>query len=169
MGSVRQIISDIHLKLINDEELLRLLYYLPEDADNPSPLSKELPDIIGSDIYWDVVEERLLTVEKDSDLKDKALCRIFITQERGRPVFGNFLQIKQGVEVAVFVHEKYSKDMRIYWISDRIKELLGLARIDGVYGKIDFVKSDPWVAPVQYEQQKHVFEFRTEKNRTYRN
>lgn len=168
-GSMRQVLEGFYQKLINDEELLRLLYYYPEDETRPSPLSKELPDIIGSDIYWDVVDERILDVEKDSDLKDKPLCRIYITPERRRSVFGNYLQAKQGVEVAVFVHEDYSTDKRIEWISDRVFEILSMARINGAFGMIEYVKGDPWVAPVQYQQYKHVFEYYGEKNRTYRN
>lgn len=168
-GSMRQVLNGFYQKLIADEQLLRLLYYYPEDANNPSPLSEDLPNIVGSENYWDIVDERILKVEKDSDLKDKPLCRIYITPERRRSVFGNYLQAKQGVEVAIFVHEDYNKDHRIEWIGDRVFEILSLSRIEGAFGMIEYVKGDPWVAPVQYQQYKHVFEYYGEKNRTYRN
>lgn len=159
--------------LISDEELMRLLLYYPQTNDRPDPLSDTLKNIVPDedsspdDIrrYWKIVDERVIIGEKVSDLEDYDLCRIYISPERRRAVFGNYLQATQGVEISILVHENYGTDGRILWISDKVNEILALERVEGIYGYLDFVKGDPWVAPIQYQQYKLVFQYTSEKKR----
>lgn len=157
-GSMREAIDNIYQALINDEELLRLLYYLPKSAKNPSPLSDNLDNIIGSDKYWDIVDDRIMISEKTSDLIDREICRIYIASGRRRPVYNNYLMAKQEVIISVYTHLDFDADGRQEWIADRINELIALERISGI-GMLDYVKGDPYVAPRQYKNYRHIYQF----------
>jgi hypothetical protein len=162
-GSMRQVINNIYQILIKDEELMRLLYYFPKNANNLDPLDVGLPNIINSDEYWDIVDERIMLAEKTTDLELKPLCRLYISQGRRRPVFNNYLLTTQEIMISVYTHEDYEKDMRNAWISDRINELLALEYIAGSIGKFDYFGGNPRVANTGYKRFDHVYEYATKK------
>jgi len=163
-GSMRQVINNINQILINDEELLRLLYYSPRDATHLDPLDETLPNVKDFETYWDVVDDRIMLAEKDSDLSTKAICRIYISAGRRRPVFDNYYLVTQEVMISVYTHETYEKDMRSAWISDRVSELLALEYIEGTLShKMEYVGGNPRVAPVQYKKYEHIYEYVTKK------
>lgn len=163
-GSMREVVSHIYRILIQDEELMRLLYYYPQSANHPDPLSEENPDIIGSETYWDIVEDRVLLAEKYSDIINKDICRLYITQGRRRPVFGNYLLATQEIMISIYTHENYETDMRSAWIADRINELIALTDIDGMLGdKLEYVAGNPRVAPIMYKRYDTLYEYTTGK------
>lgn len=165
-GSMREVINHIYKILINDEQLMRLLYYYPKSTKQPDPLSvtTKTPNIIGHEDYWRIVEDRVMLAEKFSDIINKDICRIYITQGRRRPVFGNYLLATQEIMISIYTHENYETDMRSAWISDRINELIALADIDGMLGdKLEFVAGNPRVAPVHYKRYDSVYEYKTSR------
>lgn len=164
-GSMRHVINSVYQILIKDEELLRLLSYFPKDGQNPDPLSEELPDLVDedSDDYWNLIDERFKLAEKTSDLLEEPICRIYISSGRRRPVFNNYLHATQEILISIYTHENYESDMRSEWLSDRVQELLSLERIEGIYGKLDYVAGNPKVAPTQYKRYDQIYEFNTNK------
>lgn len=162
-GSMRQIMGNIYKLLINDEELLRLLYYFPRDSVNLDPLDDELENIKDREDYWDIVEDRIMLAEKDADLNGKAICRIYISAGRRRPVFNSYLLVTQEVVVSIYAHEKYVKDSRSEAISDRVSELLALEHINGSFGRLEYFGGNPKPAPSQYSRYDHTYQYNTSK------
>lgn len=141
------------LNLLNkDEELLRLLHY------EVNPLSKTHKDIIGSEEYWDIVEKHLFFGEKDSDLTDEKLCRVYIYTGRGRQLFARPYYKKQSFFINIIVHETFVDGMRLEQIHDRINYLLLHRQINGL-SKITFEGSDPYQAPRQFETYLMTYSF----------
>lgn len=163
-GSMREVVNSIYQILINDEELLRLLYYYPRSADHLDPLDESLGNIKDREDYWDIVDDRIMLAEKDSDLVEKDICRLYITQGRRRAVFGNYLLATQEIMISVYTHENYEYDMRSAWISDRINELIALEDIAGTLGtKLEYVAGNPFSAPIKYKRYNNVYEYTTSK------
>ena len=162
VNRMADMINKITAILIQDETLLRLLYYPPKSAKYPDPLDPSLPDMKDREDVWEIIDDRILNVTKVSDLEDYDKCRVMVTAERRRPVFGNYLMANQGILISVVAHENYEKDGRIARISDRINDLL-VHEYVGAIGKIDYVKGDPRVAPRLYYRYDHVYEYQTMK------
>ena len=163
-GSMREALNNIYQVLINDEELLRRLYYPPMNRDNPEPLSDELENILDmeDEKLWSIQDDRIALGEKVSDLEGKELCRIYLSLGRRRPMFGNSLHTSQEVMLSVYIHENFN-DMRMESISDRISELIALERFGGTYGQLEYAKGDPRVAPRQYSRFDHLYVFNGNK------
>jgi len=163
-GSMRQVVNNIYQILINDEELLRLLYYFPKSSIYLDPLDEELENIKDKEDYWDIVADRAILAEKSTDLINKAICRIYITQGRRRPVFGNYLLATQEVMISVYTHEEYELDMRSAWISDRINELIVSEYIEGTMSnKLEYAGGNPRVTVKGYKKFDHTYEYTTSK------
>lgn len=169
-GSQRAVISEIFKKLSNDDVLLRLLYYLPENDENDDgtchhfpPLSDLNPPIKDSGIHTSVVEESIRTSTKSTDIEEKAICRLYIYAGRRRSVFNNYLLASQEIVIDIFVHESFDKDMRLSWISDRINELIALERVEGSIGKLDYVAGNSRMAPIGYSKYENIYEYTTDK------
>lgn len=158
-GTMRQVIRAVFQKFNSDETLMRLLKYYPESATNPDPLDPSLPNIIGSTEYWDIVNERILLTEKVSDLVRKSLCRIYITSGKRTPHIDSYLVASQQININVFVHEDYGSDMRLEWINDRINNLLTLERLDGMMGTFNYVRGNPYEAPLQYRRYTNTYQY----------
>lgn len=169
-GSTVEFFNNIYQKLINDEELLRLLTYLPNGYDsegnfNLDPLDESLPTLVPNfetatdeeiEAYWSLVNERVVLGEKTSDLESKSICRIYISEGRRRPVYNDYLMATQEVSIAIYIHETFDKDMRISRISDRIYELIALENIAG-FGKLEYQAGNPFEAPRHYRMYEHLF------------
>lgn len=152
---IRNQMQKIEYVLRNDEELLRLLHY------KRNPLSKaEHEDIIGSENYWDIVTEHVIYGEKDSDLKDETLCRVYLYTGRARQVFGKPFYNKQRFFINVFVHEDFVQGLRLEQIVDRVNQLLLHNQISG-FSKIMFEGGDPYQAPREHETYLLSFSFLT--------
>lgn len=162
-GSMRQVFIEVYKILAHDEELMRLLYYPAEDAHNPQPLSKDLPNLMDRADIWDIRRDRIIRSDKSSDIEGEPKCRIYIYPEKRRSRWGNYLIADQGISFSIFVHESFDSDGRMQWISDRLYKLLSLERVPGSIGMLEYVKGDPWTAPRQYSQYRHVFQFTTSK------
>lgn len=162
-GSMREVLNSVYQKLINDEELLRLLWYLPKSRVNKDPLDKTLKNVKTLPEYWDIVNERILLTEKVDDIANNQLCRIYITSGRRRPNGVSYMVANQQIKLRIFVHESYGQDLRLDWISDRISELLTLEHLVGAIGKLDYVGGNPLNAPLQYTGYEHIFEYATGK------
>lgn len=162
-GSMREAINSIYKIIINDEILLRLLFYLPKDGINKDPLDPSLPNVKEMDDYWDIVNDRIMLTNKVSELQTKEICRLYITSGRRRADSNNYYVSKQQIVINSFVHESYYGDMRSEWISDRLSELLAIEHMNGIVGKLDYIKSDPYEAPIQYQRYTHIYEYSTGK------
>lgn len=169
-GSTVEFFNNIYQKLIKDEELLRLLTYLPRGYDdegnyNPDPLDDSLDNLVPDlktatdeevQEYWRLVDERIVLGEKTSDLESKKICRIYISEGRRRPVFNDYLMATQEVAITIYINEDYDKDIRMSRISDRINELIALERIAG-FGMLEYQAGNPLVAPKHYRAYEHLF------------
>lgn len=162
-GSMREVISSINDILINDEDLLRLLWYYPEEISGTDPLDTSLLNVKDMANYWDIVNERIMLAEKVDDLVVNPICRLYISSGRRRGVFNNYLLATQEILITIYVHEDYEFDMRSEWISDRINELLVLEHVQGSIGRIDYVAGNARVAPIKYTRYDHIFEYVTGK------
>lgn len=160
-GSLRDIKNSLFTILRQDEELLRLLYYFPQSSSRPDPLDPSLPNLTELDLgeYWDLVEERIMLAEKTSDLEELPLCRIYISLGRRRPIFNNYLLVRQEILISVYTHEDYESDDRNDRISDRIKELISLEQVKGAIGKMEYAAGDPYVAPTGYKNFRHRYRY----------
>ena len=149
---IRNQMSSIMYHLRNDEELLRLLYYKKD------PLDKSKPNIIGSDKYWDIVNKHIFFGEKDSEIVDEALTRIYVYTGRRREVFLNTAFAKQYFEVKLLAHEDLigADYMRLEALSDRVNQLLLHNRVAGV-SKITYHGGDPYQAPRQFQTYLHIY------------
>ena len=160
-GSMREVIDAVYQILINDEEVLRLLWYKPKRISGKDPLDPSLPNILELDeeAYWDIVDERIMLQPKVSDIVDNPICRLYITSGRRRSLSNNYYIAKQQIIINTYVHEEYLGDMRSESIADRLAQLLALENLSGAIGKLNHVKSDPYEAPTQYQRFQHVYEY----------
>lgn len=167
-GSTLSFFRAIYQVLIADEELMRLLNYLPQGYFNNEyhvdPLDDSLPNLVDvdSDDYWQMVDERIILGEKTSDLLESQLCRIYIYEGRRRPVFESHVVATQEVNIDIFIHESFDRDLRITRITDRINELIALERIAG-FGKLEYTAGNPREAPTHYRRFLHQFKMSVSK------
>jgi hypothetical protein len=166
-GSMREVVAGAFEILRKDEELMRALCYLPEDTEEDilHPMDELLPNIVDEDneTYWETVDNHIKLHEKITDIENKSLCRLYIYLGRRRPVFNNYLIAQQEIIIDIFVHNDYSDNMRIGWISDRINELIALKRLNGTFGKLEYASGNSRDAPIGYSKYQHMFVFATGK------
>lgn len=159
--SMRKAIRDIYMKFINDETLLRLLYYPPQNlgTNTPDPLSTDNPNILdmSADNKWEIINDRILMTPTVDDLDTTEKCRLLFYAGRRNPT-GNFIYADQEIMCDILCHFNYEKDQRSTWISDRINELLVQERVTGI-GKVDFKDGRPIGAPKGYVGYKLMYEF----------
>ncbi|MFJ7982434.1 hypothetical protein ACIQ1D_19410 [Lysinibacillus xylanilyticus] len=168
-GSTVSFFNAIYQKLIADEELLRLLTYLPNGFDvkgnyHPDPLDESLANLVDkeNEEYWKLVDERIVLGEKTSDLLESQLCKVYIYEGRRRPVFENYLVATQEIYVDIFIHESFDRDLRISRISDRINELICLEHIAGI-GRLEYKAGNPREAPTHYRRYLHQYTMNVSK------
>lgn len=117
--------------LVNDDDLLKLLYYQPQNF-NDDPLSH--PSITDWEIKKDLVKKTRVV----NDLDNTEKCRVLMYPSRRRPQ-RNYIVADQTIKIDVFCHISYDDvDFRLAMICDRINELLIDKHITGVY-KTKFV------------------------------
>src|SRR5690554_3517644 len=135
---------DILNVIRNDETLLRLLYYSPENIATgvEDPLSPTLPNVLEFDRkkLKKIRDERIVKSAKYDDLVvEKPICRLYVYLGRRSPQNNNYLVAKQQVIIDIFCHNDIENaDLRSSRISDRLNELLVLEPITGL-GKMDYV------------------------------
>ncbi len=158
-GTLEEVMLQFEKKLREDEILMRLLAYPPQDGDTPPPLDDSLPDIVDveSDEYWEAVNRCVMSGEKTSDLENKAFCRIYIKEGRNRPIYGNSLIETQEIYIEIYVHEDFEKEKRLAMIKDRIGQLLTNSRVTG-FGMVRFAFSNPQDAPQYFRSHYVAFE-----------
>ncbi|RKJ44426.1 hypothetical protein D7X33_34885 [Butyricicoccus sp. 1XD8-22] len=153
-------LKDINKVLRNDETLLRLLFYPPQDVVNgiKDPLDESLPNILDNDPMELRVlrEKRIKVVPKSDDLVDEPICRIYLYAGKRRPVDGYF-HANQQIIIDILCEESFEEDLRSSRISDRICELLINKRITGL-GKVKYIDGRQISAPSKYVGYSHVFE-----------
>lgn len=146
--------TEIEKRLIQDEQLMRLLVYRPMGFDDkneveyPDPFSDTLPDIVdGSKAYWALVKDRIRKGDKRTDITDSAKCIIYLQEGRERSKFNNAFFVDQEVILSILVHEEYEDDFRLSRIRDRVYELLMHRKGMAGFGMFESVGSDPRDAP----------------------
>lgn len=158
-------IIDIVQVLRNDEELLRLLHYKPENyaKKNLDPLDSSLPNILDIDKDWSIRDKVLKLVPKSSDLENEPICRIYLYAGRRDGNSGNYKVAKQQIVVDVLCHMEYENgDIRSMRISDKINDLLVHENITGI-GKIEYEDGLPIAAPVDYVGFRHYYQIGSSK------
>lgn len=140
---LKESLEKLFIELSSDEELLRLLHYVPKNAlDNP--LDKVKKDILSRPDVHDIIEKVLNPSDKTYDLVlDSKMSRIcFYTgtrkpQTRYNGASGrlqdNPYSSDQIYNFDVYVHVDIDiVDFRMTWICDRLNELLLLNSITDV-------------------------------------
>lgn len=161
--------QDILRILRNDEELLRLLYYKPEDIGRkiPDPLDASLENILDKPIEerWQIIDDVIFKTQKDDDLIDKEKCRLFVYFGRRESSKRNYQTASQEVTVDILCHVDFENgDMRLARISDKINDLFALRRVTGM-GLTDYVFGTPLTrTPSQYVGYRHVYKFGSTKS-----
>lgn len=161
MNRARSIINNVYDLLIEDENLLRLLYYPPQITMNdPSPLDDELENLSDSKNrrYWDIVDNHILLTSKSDDLEENSLCRIYVYSGKKRASNRNFKGSKQEIIVDVFVHFEYELEQRLEWITEILSDILMEKRVEGGLGVIDYRNGYNFNAPKGYQAYRHIFE-----------
>lgn len=158
----------IYKYLRNDEELLRLLYYSPENigANILDPLSPSLPNILEKDSVElaKIQNEHIMKSEKADDLVKKQICRLYMYAGRNSDYPRNDLLTKQELVIDLFVHSRYEEgDFRLSRIKDRLNEILVNSHVAGI-GKMDYSQGNPRSAPSEYRGYEHVYTFLTNKS-----
>lgn len=172
MSILANMINDVYNILIQDEKLLRLLYYPPTSRANgsPDPLDDSLKDIVvtqdlekpPTDEYkkmWGIIKHRILKTSKSDDMEDNRLCRIYIYAGKSRPSVVNGATTRQEIVVDVFTHNSYDVDLRINRIGDRVHQLLMYKdeEVTGL-GEIDYSDGYDFEAPKEYQAYRHMYE-----------
>ncbi|MCI1590397.1 hypothetical protein [Heyndrickxia oleronia] len=146
--------------LKNDEKLLRLLYYPPQDlAKNiPDPLDERLKNIgeMESEKQALIRGEHIYFSPQADDLETKKICRLYLYAGKRRPT-SNYLMADQEIVIDILCPFEYENgDMRSMKIADRINELVCLNRITGI-GKVDYVYGNQVNALKDYVAYQHIF------------
>lgn len=161
---MNQNVKDILNVLWNDEELLRLLYYSPEDilTSTPDPLDPSLDNILDMDIekQWQIKNDTILLTPKQDDLVDNRKCRLFVYLGDRDPSRGNYLTASQEMIFDFLCHVDFENgDIRTTRIGDRLNQLFALERVTGI-GKMDFVRGTQITrTPSQYVGYRFIYDF----------
>ncbi|MGD6896086.1 hypothetical protein [Bacillus infantis] len=152
-------IRDIVSVFRNDETLLRLMHYLPEDqySNRPDPLDKSLENILDIDEDWAIRDKVLKLVPKTEELEDEPLCRIYLYAGK-RDRDENYAMANQQIIVDILCHSEYEQDLRSMRIGDRVNELLVHSRVTGI-GKVDYLQGAPFPVPNNYIGYRHIYTF----------
>jgi hypothetical protein len=135
---LRESMLKIYGVLVNDETLLRLLYYKPSNF-NDDPLDPSKPDVTSLPNRWDITKDRIKKsiVTHDLDTSDPK-CRILMYPDKRRPHNNSYAYSDQYVNLDILCHHEYDEvDFRMSWICDRINDLMFNKRIAGI-GKIEY-------------------------------
>lgn len=152
MGGYTDIKSSVLRTLYQHEKLLRLLYYPPQRKGVLPPLSEDLENIIGSEKQFDIIDTRIVPTEKNSELEDKAICRVTFYFGKQRPQWNNSLVYNQDLYFNVYVHENYD-DLRLEQIVDTLDQILIGSRFQGI-SKITASGKEPFQGMRQYSQMR---------------
>jgi hypothetical protein len=163
MGMYKNI-QDILNVLWYDEELLRLLVYMPENilTNTPDPLDSSLENILEKSIeeQWKIRNEVIMLTPKDDDLVENRKCRLFVYLGDREPNRGNYHIATQELVVDILCHSDFENgDMRTTRIGDRLNELFAMERVTG-FGKTDYVRGTIISrTPSQYVGYRHIYSF----------
>lgn len=158
---MRKNLQDIYRLFVNDETLLRLLYYLPKNQLD-DPLDPNKPNILELENKWDIINDRIKPTPKTDDLDQVPKCRLLF-YPGARDNTNNYLIADQEFVIDVLVHFDYENvDFRMSWICDHVNELLFDKRITGM-NNIDFYGGRPISAPENYVGYSMKYRFRSSK------
>lgn len=151
-----RLLKSAYTELINDEKLLRLLFY-PADTN---PLDKELPNIKDKPEYemWKIINKHILTSSKSRDLEEERICRLYLYTGRTGRSRRSMFTTRQEIVIDVFCHIDYERDARSGQIDSRLSELLFRKHLDGGIGEVDYGAGYEIAAPRDYEAYRHIYE-----------
>ena len=156
---------DIIKYLKSDEELLRLLYYPPENGNDVlDPLDASLPNIMDKDIEEksEIVNKRIMKSAKYKDLENDSICRLYLYAGNRRPT-SNYSSANQELVIDILCHSDFENgDLRSLRISDRLNQLFCQERLVGI-GQMDFVGARQVNAPYEYTGYQVIFTYSTFK------
>lgn len=152
LGGYADIKSSVLRTFYNNEKLLRLLHYPPEKRGVLPPLSDKLKNIVGSEKHYDIIDTCIVSTEKNSELEDKAICRITIHFGKQRPQWNNNLVYNQDLYISVFTHENFN-DLRLEQIVDTVDQILIGSRFKGI-SKVTASGKESFQGMRQYSQMR---------------
>lgn len=176
ISTMPQYLKNIEQVLINDEIFMRLLKYQPEELTGKHPFDSSLPNVVPNDnstedeldAYWELVNERFRKGLKRTDIENDSIVVVYMYEGRKFRIWGNDQLSKQEVRFTILAHESYESDSRFSLIADRISYLLaGEKHIAGI-GKMRFISSKPFEAPLGYRKMEETYEFTTNTKRLWK-
>ena len=157
---MRESLTRVYNELSSDEELLRLLYYKPENALD-DPLSIEKSNVLdkSEDEKWDIIEDVIAKSKKIQDLDSDKKMRILMYLSRRSPERGNYWVSSQYLVVDVVAHKDFDEmDFRLSWICDKVNEILFNNHVAGT-GKLKFIDGDDLKTPDDYVGYRLVYAY----------
>lgn len=144
-----------------DDELVKLLYFLPKNLSSTNPVEKldPLDRTLPTDIIQlsAIRDDRIKQTYKQSDYQSTVTCKILVYAGRRVSNRNSYLIADQEIVIDILSHNDYEKDYRSTRISDRLNELLVDKRIVG-FGAIRYVDGVNINAPNEYSGYRTVFE-----------
>lgn len=156
--NLRELTDAVNTVLL-DEELLRLLHYVPKGSGD-DPLSSKKQNILSMPSYqkWEIINNHLMTAPNFNDLDDVAISRLvfYAGESKGS---NNYLYANQQFHFDIYTHYTIENiDRRMEWICDKLNEILFRKRIGGI-GKTVFIRRYPIVASKGYVGYRLIYEF----------
>lgn len=157
---MKENLTRVYRTLIEDEDLLRLLYYKPvNQLDDPLSDDKDNVTDMPTDDRWKIIDDVVKKTAKIQDLDSDRKMRVLVYLSRRVPEGGNFWVSNQNLVIDVVVHTDFDgMDFRMSWICDRINEILFNNHVAGT-GKLKFVTGDNISTPDDYVGYRLVYSF----------
>ncbi|WP_215085387.1 hypothetical protein [Exiguobacterium sp. s78] len=108
--------------LTGDEELIRILHYVPE-YDGDDPLSEEKPSLLDNDdqdAKWELINNHIKSTPKTDDLTEMPIGRVLFFMGRRAGMESNPQFDTQDVVFDVVMHEKYAANYQLEMAVDHL-------------------------------------------------
>ncbi len=159
--NMREALYDVLKTFNTDEDLLRLLYYKPDDEDD-SPLDPAKPNILTMEATarWEIIKDVIKPSKTVADLDKTEKCRVlFYAGRRTGNQHGNYAIANQTVIIDILTHVSFDEvDMRNAWIVDQVNSLLHDQEVTGGV-KMLFRSGDQITTPINYVGYRLTYEF----------
>lgn len=157
--NLRKLTTAIY-KTLQDEELLRLLYYAPKQSgDNPLDIKKSDIFALTQVKKVEIINNHILTAPNFDSFDKAPISRLIYYAGDSPNNRNNYLYADQQYNFDIYTHYTIQNmDRRLEWISDRINEIFFEKHVEGI-GKTKFIRRYPINAPKNYVGYRLIYEF----------
>ena len=149
MSELAYDMSAIYKVVTSDEEMLRLLYYKPQNGLD-DPLSPSKTNVLDMPNSYEIIDEFIKFAPKVDDLTEKNICRLLFYPGRRSPTRNQQTSSQEFVfDIFVHIDDFQMKDLRQEKIVDRLNKIMFGKRIMGL-GKVESNGGNPIKSPANY-------------------